>query len=64
MYYTDPELTAQAKTIEARMIDAVKNNKCTFILMAEVEELYKRQYLNDNDFNFLTDIELIKQIYC
>jgi len=63
MFYTNPEQTAAAKTIEKRMIDAVTNNKCTIVLMAEVEMLYKEKYLNENDLNFLTDIELIKEIY-
>ena len=63
MFYTNPEQTAAAKTIETRMIEAITNNKCTIVLMAEVEILYKEQYLNENDFNFLTDIELIKEIY-
>ena len=45
------------------MIDAVINNKSTSKLIAEVEMLYKEEYLNETDFNFLTDVELIKEIH-
>jgi len=56
-------LTKSASTIEKRMIDAVINNKSTSKLIAEVEMLYKEEYLNETDFNFLTDVELIKEIH-
>ncbi|MDA1120887.1 MAG: hypothetical protein O2887_10435 [Bacteroidetes bacterium] len=63
MLFTNPKQTEAARTIEKRIIEAVTNNQDIIILIAEVESLYKLQYLNDKDYNFLTDISFIKELY-
>lgn len=53
-----------SKTIEARMISAIKNDNQKIIedLMGEAEYLLNERYLTPNEFNTITDIELMKEI--
>ena len=63
MIKTNPILEKKRQTIERRIVKAIENDESTFKLIRECEMLFKEEYINANDFNFLTDIENLKQIY-
>lgn len=53
-----------SKTIESRMVDAITSNNDFLIneLVKEAEYLFTEEYLTPNEFNSITDIELMKEI--
>ena len=53
-----------SETIEARMIDAIQSNDDSKIksLIVEAEWLLEERYLTPNEFNTITDIELMTEI--
>ena len=57
--------TEKADTFETRLLQAVwdDNDKEIKKMMLEAEYLYKEGYLTKFEYNNLTDIELIKEIY-
>jgi len=62
--FTTKETADARETIEARIIDAVMENVEITALMIEVKSLYVNNYITESDFSFLTDLEMIKEIYC
>jgi hypothetical protein len=52
-------------TFETRLLTAVWDDDNSGIkkMMIEAEYLYKEGYLTKSEFNTMTDIELIKEIY-
>ena len=54
-----------AKTFETRLLKAVLSNDNKEIekMIIEAELLYKEEYITESEFNTMTDIELIKEIY-
>ncbi len=58
-------LEAKAETFETRLLNAVWNDdeKTINKMIIEAEELYKEGYLTAAEYNTMTDIELIKEIY-
>tara|TARA_R110002049_G_scaffold151088_1_gene314587 strand:- start:115 stop:315 length:201 start_codon:yes stop_codon:yes gene_type:complete len=65
MKFTNKQLNLNSKTFETRLLQAVwnDNNKQIQKLILEAEELYKNGYLTKEEYNTMTDIELIKEIY-
>mgnify|MGYP003648838358 CR=1 FL=1 len=57
--------TEAVRTLETRILDAVWDDNEPKIksLMIEAEFLYKQEELTAKQYNFLTDIETIKEIY-
>jgi len=55
----------KAATFETRLLQAVWNddNKEIEKMILEAEYLYKEEYLTESEFNTMTDVELIKEIY-
>ena len=53
----------ETRTIEAQIISAITTNKSTDHLIAKVEQLYKEGKLRAEEYNMLTDIDLMKEIY-
>ena len=55
----------KAATFEPRLLQAVWNddNKEIEKMILEAEYLYKEEYLTESEFNTMTDVELIKEIY-
>lgn len=55
----------KAATFETRLLQAVwdDNNKEIEKMIIEAEYLYKEGYLTESEFNTMTDIDLIKEIY-
>ena len=64
-YPVNKELTEMKNTLETRLLNAVWDDNETKIksLMCEAELLFKNYYLTAKEFNFLTDVETIKEIY-
>ena len=65
MELVQKHLKEKAETFETRLLNAVKNDDNNTIneMIIEAEELYKEGYLTEIEFNTMTDIELIKEIY-
>ena len=65
MKYLDKDNERLYTTFETRLLNAVWNddNKAIELMIIEAEFHYKNGDLNENDFNFFTDIETIKEIY-
>jgi len=55
----------KATTFETRLLQAVWNddNKEIEKMIIEAEYLYKEGYLTKSEYNTMTDVELIKEIY-
>ncbi len=55
----------KAVTFETRLLHAVWNddNKEIEKMITEAEYLYKEGYLTESEYNTMTDVELIKEIY-
>ena len=65
MRLVNKEMEEMHKTFETRLLNAVWNDDNNEIkkMMSEAEILYKEDYLTKSEFNFMTDIDLIKEIY-
>ena len=65
MTYTDTDIKVMAETFETRLLSAVWNDDNNIIekMIVEAELLYKNGYLTESEYNTMTDINLIKEIY-
>lgn len=55
----------KSTTFETRLLQSVwdDNNKEIEKMIIEAEYLYKEGYLTESEYNTMTDVELIKEIY-
>jgi hypothetical protein len=65
MRLVNKKVKEMARTFETRLLQAVwdDNNSLIFKMMLEAELLYKEEYLTKSEFNLMTDIDTIKEIY-
>ena len=57
------QLEQSRLTIEKKIINAIQNKLDTSLLLIEVENLFLAEEITSYEYNFLTDIETLEEIY-